>query len=155
MANVLNFDKQVTIIVSLAEGSSIRSIERMTGVHRDTIMRLGVKVGQGCAKIQDAIMRDLPYTHLQMDEIWGYIGKKQRHVAQSDDPSMGDAWTFCAIETKLVPAFKVGKRDSETANAFVADLASRMRNRSHPIESARQAVRAAIVQEFRSLESAS
>ena len=80
---------------------------------------------------QDATMRDLPCTHLQMDEIWGYIGKKQRHVAPSDDPSMGDAWTFCAIdsETKLVPAFKVGKRDSETANAFVADLASRLRNR--------------------------
>lgn len=131
MANVLRFDKQVTIIGSLAEGSSIRSIERMTGVHRDTIMRLGVKVGQGCAKIHDGIMRDLPCTHLQMDEIWGYIGKKQRHVAPSDDPSMGDAWTFCAIdsETKLVPAFKVGKRDSETANAFVADLAARMRNR--------------------------
>jgi IS1 family transposase len=131
MANVLSFDKQVVIIGSLAEGSSIRSIERMTGVHRDTIMRLGVKVGQGCAKIQDAIMRDLPCTHLQMDEIWGYIGKKQRHVAPSDDPSMGDAWTFCAIDsdTKLVPAFKVGKRDSETANAFVADVASRMRVR--------------------------
>ena len=59
MANVLSFDKQVTIIGSLAEGSSIRAIERMTGVHRDTIMRLGVKVGQGCAKIQDAIMRDV------------------------------------------------------------------------------------------------
>src|ERR1700690_1282767 len=121
MANVLNTDKQIAVIGALAEGSSIRSIERMTGVHRDTIMRLGVKVGQGCAKVQDAIMRDLPCTHLQMDEIWGYIGKKQRHVVPSDDSSMGDAWTFCAIDsdTKLVPAFKAGKRDSETANAFV------------------------------------
>jgi hypothetical protein len=62
MANVLGFDKQVTIIGSLAEGSSIRSIERMTGVHRDTIMRFGVKVGQGCVKIHDGIMRDLPCT---------------------------------------------------------------------------------------------
>jgi hypothetical protein len=127
MANVLGFDKQVTIIGSLAEGSSIRSIERMTGVHLDTIMRLGVKVGQGCAKIHDGIMRDLPCTHLQMDEIWGYIGKKQRHVAPSDDPSMGDA---------------------DRAKHRVTVL------HSHPIESARQAVRAAIVQEFRSLESA-
>jgi len=131
MANVLNLDKQVAIIGALTEGSSIRSIERVTGVHRDTIMRLGVRVGQGCAKVRDAVMRDLPCTHLQMDEIWGYIGKKQRHVAPSDDPSMGDAWTFCAIdaETKLVPAFKVGKRDRETANAFVKDLSSRLRNR--------------------------
>jgi IS1 family transposase len=131
MANVLALDKQVAIIGSLTEGSSIRSIERVTGVHRDTIMRLGVRVGQGCAKVLDAVMRDLPCTHLQMDEIWGYIGKKQRHVAPSDDPTMGDAWTFCAIDstTKLVPAFKVGKRDSETANAFVKDLSSRLRNR--------------------------
>jgi hypothetical protein len=59
----------------------------MTGVHRDTIMRLGVRVGQGCAKIYDGIMRNLPCTHLQMDEIWGYIGKKQRHVALSDNSS--------------------------------------------------------------------
>jgi hypothetical protein len=86
MANILSLDKQVSIIGSLTEGSSIRSIERMTGVHRDTIMRFGVKLGKGCAKIQD-----LSCTHLQMDEIWGYIGKKQRHVAPSDDPSMGDA----------------------------------------------------------------
>ena len=131
MANILNLGKQIAIIGSLAEGSSIRSIERMTGVHRDTIMRLGVKVGQGCAKVLDSTMRDLTCTHLQMDEIWGYIGKKQRHVAPSDDSTMGDAWTFCAIdsETKLVPAFKVGKRDSETANAFVADLAKRMKIR--------------------------
>src|SRR5258708_36740696 len=100
MSNVLDFDKQVTIIGSLAKGSSIRSIERMTGVHSDTIMRVGVKVGQGCAKIQDAIMRDLPCTHIQMDEIWGYIGKKQRHVTPSDDPSMGDAWTVCAIDSE-------------------------------------------------------
>ena len=64
-----------------------------------------------------------------MDEIWGYVGKKQRHVRTSDDRSMGHAWTFVAIdsETKLVPAFKVGKRDTETANAFVADIKSRMR----------------------------
>ena len=68
MANVLAFDKQVTIIGSLAEGSSIRSIERMTGVHRDTIMRLGVKVGQGCAKIHDGIMRDLGYECIHVGE---------------------------------------------------------------------------------------
>ena len=51
MANVLDKDKQIAIIGALAEGSSIRSIERMTGTHRDTIMRLGVKVGQGCTRL--------------------------------------------------------------------------------------------------------
>lgn len=131
MANILNAEKQIVVIGALAEGSSIRSIERITGVHRDTIMRLGVRVGEGCAKLLDAKMRNLPCQHLQLDEIWGFIGKKQRHVRPTDDPQMGDVWTFCAIdaETKLVPAFKVGKRDSETAGAFVSDLAGRMRNR--------------------------
>src|ERR1700687_2503509 len=60
MANVLNADKQIAVIGALAEGSSIRSIERITGVHRDTIMRLGVKVGEGCARMLDTSMRNLP-----------------------------------------------------------------------------------------------
>jgi IS1 family transposase len=131
MANVLNTDKQIAVIGALAEGSSIRSIERITGVHRDTIMRLGVKVGQGCATLLDAKMRDLPVRRLEFDEIWGFIGKKEKHVTVDDGPEYGDAWTFCAIdaETKLVPAFRVGKRDGATANAFVQDVASRMKNR--------------------------
>lgn len=131
MANMLSTEKQATIIGALAEGSSIRSIERMTGVHRDTIMRLGVKVGQGCAALLDSKMRNLPCENLQVDEIWGFIGKKERHVKPEDDPQVGDVWTFCAIDadTKLVPSFKVGKRDKATANAFVADTASRLTKR--------------------------
>jgi hypothetical protein len=77
MANVLSTDRQAGIIGALCEGSSIRSIERMTGVHRDTIMRLGVRVGQGCMALMDAKMRHLSCTRLEMDEIWGFIGKKQ------------------------------------------------------------------------------
>jgi hypothetical protein len=69
MANVLNTDKQIAVIGALTEGSSIRSIERITGVHPDTIMRLGVKVGQGCAKMLDSSMRNLPCNRLEMDEI--------------------------------------------------------------------------------------
>jgi IS1 family transposase len=131
MANVLNTDKQIAVISALAEGSSIRSIERMTGIHRDTIMRLGVKVGQGCTRAMDATMRDLSCERLEMDEIWGFIGKKDMHVRPGDDPQLGNVWTFCAIDadTKLVPAFKVGDRSQATANAFVRDVASRMRNR--------------------------
>ena len=131
MANVLSKDKQVTIISALAEGSSMRSISRMTGVHGDTICRLGVRVGQGCAKLLDAKMRDLRCNYLQFDEIWGFIGKKEKHISFNDDPTLGDVWTFCALdsETKLVPAFKVGKRDHKTANAFVSDVASRITNR--------------------------
>jgi IS1 family transposase len=132
MANVLSTDQRIAVIGALAEGSSIRSIERMTGIHRDTIMRLGVKVGQGCTALLDAKMRDLPCRYLQFDEIWGFIGKKQRNLLVDDDETLyGDVWTFCAIdaETKLVPTFRCGKRDAVTANAFVEDVASRMRTR--------------------------
>jgi IS1 family transposase len=131
MANVLNMDKQIGVISALAEGSSIRSIERMTGVHRDTIMRLGVKVGQGCTALMDTKMRDLSCNRLEMDEIWGFVGKKERNVRIDEPAPVGSVWTFCAIdaETKLVPAFKVGDRDIATAKAFVGDVASRMRNR--------------------------
>jgi len=131
MANVLPKEKQVAVVAALAEGSSIRSIERMTGINRNTIMNLGVRIGQGCAELLDAKMRDLTCQFLQFDEIWGFIGKKQKHVMPEDDPTKGDVWTFCAIdaETKIVPAFKVGKRDHLTANAFVSDVASRLRNR--------------------------
>ena len=131
MANALSTEKQAAIIGALAEGSSIRSIERQTGVHRDTIMRLGVRVGKGCAALLDAKMRDLSLGHVQFDEIWGFIGKKEKHVQPNDNPTLGDVWTFCALdsETKLVPAFKVGKRTRETTRAFVQDVASRLRNR--------------------------
>jgi IS1 family transposase len=131
MANVLNTDKQIAVIAALAEGSSIRSIERMTDIHRDTIMRLGVKVGQGCTALMDEKMRNLSCTRLEMDEIWGFVGKKEKHVKVDDPAEVGSVWTFCAIDadTKLVPAFRVGDRDSATANAFLADVAGRMRNR--------------------------
>lgn len=150
MANVLSANKQTAIIGALAEGSSIRSIERQTGVHRDTIMRLGVRIGQGCANLLDHKMRDLTCEHLQFDELWGFIGKKQKHVMPEDNPTLGDVWTFCAIDsdTKLVPAFKVGKRDSATANAFVSDVASRLRNRVQISSDALRAYVEAVEQAF-------
>lgn len=76
-------------------------------------------------------MRNLTCNYLQFDELWGFIGKKEKHRKDDDDPTLGDVWTFCAIdaETKLVPAFKVGKRDHKTANASVSDVASRLKNR--------------------------
>jgi hypothetical protein len=153
MANALNTDKQIAIIGALAEGSSIRSIERITGIHRDTIMRLGVRVGQGCTSLMDAKMRNLPCHRLEMDEIWGFIGKKDRHVREGDDPQLGNVWTWCAIdaETKLVPAFRVGQRDAATAIAFVRDVAVL---HIPPAISPVTAVRAFIVQEFRNAASA-
>lgn len=132
MANLLPKDKQITITGALAEGNSIRSIERMTGVHRDTIMRLGVRIGQGCARLLDEKMRGLDCNRLEIDEIWGFIGKKVRHLKEGDDPQFGDVWTYCAIdaETKLVPSYHVsGKRDLDNTVTFISDLASRLNNR--------------------------
>jgi len=124
--------RRVQIINCLVEGNSIRSAERMTGTHRDTIMGLLVEVGEGCAKLLDEQMRERPCRRLQVDEIWAFVQKKQRQVTPADDRSrVGHQWTFVAIDadTKLVPAHRVGKRDLDTAEAFMADLAGRLANR--------------------------
>lgn len=132
MANVLKQDKQEMILNMLVEGNSIRSVERMTGVHRDTIMRLGVSVGAGCESLLDGMMRNLRCERLQLDEIWCFVGKKQRHVTKADDKAVtGDAWTYVAIDadTKLIPAFRVGKRTADVTGAFIDDLRSRLTSR--------------------------
>jgi len=132
MANNLKREKQVAVVNALVEGCSIRSTERMTGVNRETIGTLLVRMGDGCAALLDDTMRDLPCTRLEIDELWAFVGKKQRHVSRKDDAGkVGDTWTYVATdaETKLVPSFLVGKRDMETTQAFVDDVASRLKNR--------------------------
>ncbi|GMV99323.1 MAG: hypothetical protein AMXMBFR84_04620 [Candidatus Hydrogenedentota bacterium] len=130
--NKLSADKQTQIVSALVEGNSIRSTERMTGVHRDTIMRLMVRVGNGCAQLMDVSIRDLNCQTIQTDEIWSYVGKKQRHLTADDDPARtGDVWTWVALDadSKLVPCYRVGKRTSTDAHAFMRDLSSRLVNR--------------------------
>ena len=128
----LTLAKQTQIIAGLVEGNSIRSMERATGAHRDTIMRLALRVGDGCAKIMDEEMRNLTCQKLQADEIWAYVGKKQKQITPEDDTSkLGDFYTFVSLDTdtKLVPNFRVGKRDKANAVAFMEDLAGRLSNR--------------------------
>jgi IS1 family transposase len=132
MANNLPLEKQTMAIHALAEGNSIRSIERMTGIHRDTIMRLGVKVGQACQSLLDEKMQNLELGSIEVDEIWGFIGKKQKRVTRSDDKHLvGDVWTYIAldVQTKLIPSYFIGKRDAYHTNAFMMDLAARIKNR--------------------------
>lgn len=127
--NKLSMDKQIAVISGLVEGNSIRSMERMTNVHRDTIMRLSVRVGEGCTRLMDRTMRGLQCGQIQVDELWCFVGKKQRQVTWHDDlNAVGDAWTFVALDrdTKLVPCFRVGKRTKREATAFVSDLAGRL-----------------------------
>ncbi|MEJ1971567.1 MAG: IS1 family transposase [Lacunisphaera sp.] len=131
MANVLPFDKQVLVVSALAEGASIRGIERMTGIYRNTIMKLGVRVGEACTKLMDEEMRELTCSNIEIDELWGFISKKQRNVKEDEAEFAGDVWTYVALDadTKLVPCFAAGKRDYETTNQFMHDLASRVKDR--------------------------
>lgn len=106
----------------------------MSGVHRDTIMRLGVRVGEACAQMHDETMRGLPCTHIQADEIWGFVGKKQRSVGPQDNAAeVGDVWTYVGFDpaSKLAASYVVGKRDYAHTLRFVSDLAARMRDRIH------------------------
>jgi IS1 family transposase len=131
MANNLPKQKQIAVLNALVEGCSVRSTERMTDVSIPTILSLLVRVGEGCEALHDRTMRDLPSTHVECDEIWAYVGKKQRHVTAADDRAqVGDTWTFVAIDadSKVIPAYRVGKRDMANTVAFVADLHSRLRN---------------------------
>ena len=130
--NKLKIDQKVTIINALIEGCSIRSTERMTGVHRDTIMRLLVKTGNGCGVIMDQTMRNLPCENIQVDEIWAYVGKKRSHIPTPlKKPDIGDQWTFVALDrdSKLVPNYLVGKRTLKNTKKFLYSTSARMANR--------------------------
>jgi IS1 family transposase len=130
--NVLSMEQKIDVLSAMVEGNSIRSVERMTGVHRDTIMRLVVKVGMKCADLMDERLRRLHCRRIQADEIWTYVGKKEKRVGYGDDASeVGDQYVFVAMdsETKLIPCFRVGKRDSVTTYYFIQDLQERLANR--------------------------
>lgn len=129
--NRLKFESQCQVIRALTEGNSIRSVERMTGIHRDTIMRLGVRVGKACGELLSDVMKDVPSKRIEVDEIWTFVGKKQRHLAPDDSSEYGDTYTFVALDpdTKIIPAYHIGKRDGENTRAFIHDLAYRLKYR--------------------------
>ena len=110
----------------LVEGCSIRSIERTTELHRDTILRLLVLVGGKCERIMGRLVVNVPATDVQCDEIWAFVQKKEVHKApfEADDDSIGDAYCFVAIErnTKLVLNFALGRRTQKATDAFIEGL---------------------------------
>jgi IS1 family transposase len=110
----LSTDKKLAVLSALVEGNSIRSTSRMTDVDRNTINSLLLRTGERCSQIMDANMRNLKCSFVQCDEIWTYVGKKDRHVRKGEDsPEMGSQWVFVAVdeETKLVPIYTVGKTE--------------------------------------------
>ncbi|MGQ0531397.1 MAG: hypothetical protein ACT4OF_01730 [Caulobacteraceae bacterium] len=99
----------------------------------------------------DEEMRELPCSKIQVDEILAYVAKKQRQVTADDDSRrVGDFWTFVALdaETKLVPCFRIGKRNATTAHNFLGDLNARLANRVQLSTDAFNAYAAAVQHEF-------
>ena len=131
--NKLSRTERAAIIRALVEGNSIRSTARLTGAARNTITSLLVQLGTACAAYQDRKLRYLTSTRIECDEIWSFCYAKAKNVpeAHRDEYGFGDVWTWVAIdpETKLVPSWLVGMRDPADANAFMADLHSRLMTR--------------------------
>jgi len=132
--NKLDTAKRTQIVSAIVEGCSIRSISRMTGASKNTIVKLLVELGAACGEYMDKALVNLPCKRVQVDEIWSFCYAKAKNVTpeiKAKNPFAGDVWTWVAIDadTKLVPSWIVGPRDNTTARIFVNDLAGRLANR--------------------------
>lgn len=133
--NVLSVEKKVRIVRALVEGCSIRSIERMTGHHRDTIMRVLLEAGQNAHRVMDSYMRGVLLRQLQCDEAWTYVYKKDARINgdEQDNAKIGSQYVFVAMDrqTKLIPCYRLGKRTYANAKAFMAELRARIIGQPH------------------------
>ena len=131
--NRLTTQDRVSILKALSEGMGINAACRITGASKNTVLKLLADVGRACALYQDQTMRGLTITKVQVDEIWSFIGMKEKNVPANTDPTRGygDCYTYTAIDpvTKLMPCWLVGYRTSESADHFMSDLAPRLANR--------------------------
>src|SRR6266852_3700636 len=131
--NKLDREARARILHLLCEGNSIRAVTRLTGASKKAVSRLLVDAGQAAAWYQDRVFRNLTCKRVQVDEIWAFVYAKQKNVATSKKApaDAGDVWTWTAIDadTKLIPSWFVGGRDSDAAIIFMDDLASRLANR--------------------------
>lgn len=126
--NVLSPEKQSRVIAALTEGCSVRATERLTDVHRETILKLSVDVGEGCQRLIDGLMRNLSVSFIEIDEQWSFVGCKQKRVKPEEDGQRGDSWLFIALDatSKAVLTYAVGKRSLALTNYFVNDLQCRL-----------------------------
>lgn len=130
--NKLPLEKRAQILGMMVEGMSIRAIARLTGASKNTIVKLLVDAGQACSEYQDRTLRNLKSKRLQLDEIWSFVGMKERNVPDTrKGTGVGDIWTWTAIDadSKLIASWMVGDRSGDTARVFVCDLAKRLANR--------------------------
>jgi len=131
--NRLNTEKRVQVLKCLVEGNSIRSTVRITGVAKNTVVKLLVDVGKACSEYQDKAFHNLSCKRLQCDEIWSFCYAKEKNVPNTlkGQFGYGDVWTWTAIDadTKLVPSWLIGDRSAKTGYVFMKDLASRLKHR--------------------------
>ncbi len=130
--NRLDTATQAKVISCLVEGCSVRATVRMTGVALNTIAKLLGDIGCACVAYHDQHVRNLKVRRLQADEIWCFVGAKAKNVrAEKKLDGWGDIWTWIGIDadTKLVVSYLVGGRDGGWAKDFMADCASRIKNR--------------------------
>ena len=98
--NVTPKEKQLQVLSALVEGNSIRSIERMFDIHRDTITRLLIRVGNNCQKIMDEQLQGFHCRQIQVDEIWTFVKKKEKRLTQEErlNSNLGDQFVFVALD---------------------------------------------------------
>jgi len=126
MVNVLPRERRIAVLQHLVEGNTLRSTARLTGVHRTTIMNHMIRFGEGCERLMDARFRDLTLEHVELDEVWTFVEKKQSRLTVDERPErhhIGDIYLWSAVdqETKLVPSFVVGKRSADNARRFLRE----------------------------------
>jgi IS1 family transposase len=131
MANVLMKERQKQVLDILSNGASIRAAERLTRVHRDTICRLVVRFGNACRDFLDCQLRDLQLSHVEVDETWTYVQKKQARLTteeREERNDIGDIYLWIGIDqpTRLIPTFALGKRSADNARRFMVDLSNRL-----------------------------
>ena len=122
----------MAVVAALVEGNSIRATVRMTGVAKNTIVKLLCDLGRACSDYQDKTFVNLKCERIQCDEIWSFVGAKEKNCsAEMKATGAGDVWTWTAIdaETKLIPCWFVGQRDAGCAYHFMHDLKARLANR--------------------------
>jgi IS1 family transposase len=130
--NKLSLERRAQIVSLLVECTGVNPITRITGVSVHTVLKLLADVGEACQQYQEQHLRDLNCRRIQCDEIWSFVGMKEKQARRKAErpENVGDVWTWTAIDadTKLVPCWHVGNRDAQAAMRFMRDVASRLAN---------------------------
>jgi IS1 family transposase len=132
LMNKLTSAKRAAVVAALVEGNSMRATCRMTGVSLPTVTKLLRDLGDVCARYQDRMLRNLACERIECDEIWSFVGAKQRNIREADRHfGIGDVWTWTALDadSKLIVTWLVSGRDAIAASRFMRDLASRLTKR--------------------------